>query len=150
VGPRPVWSWLLTITCSLTQGTNMYMVYGWGSQRFSRYWSTSGLRGMQPFRMVMISIPSNAPWHKEQKYIWSMGGISTVSNIFEHLWFQGYGTTPYDHDLPNIRCYLSQDQENIIFIDFTPSSATWHKKQEYIWFRNGDINGFWDIRTFPV
>jgi hypothetical protein len=49
---------------------NKNMVYGLGSQQFSRYWSTSGLRGMEPFHMVMISIPSNVPFHKEQEYIW--------------------------------------------------------------------------------
>jgi hypothetical protein len=32
-----------TIQCSLTQETRIYMVYGWVSQRFSRYLSTSGL-----------------------------------------------------------------------------------------------------------
>jgi hypothetical protein len=44
---------------SLTQGTRIYMVDGRGSQRFSRYWSTSGLKGMGQFFMVMISIPLN-------------------------------------------------------------------------------------------
>jgi hypothetical protein len=51
------------------------MVYGWGSKWFSRFWSTSGLRGisMGPFLIVMISIPSNALCHKEQEYIWFKG-----------------------------------------------------------------------------
>jgi hypothetical protein len=72
----PVRSWLSTIACSLTQGTRIYryMGYGLGSQRFSRYWSTSGLRGTGPYRMVMVSIPSNVHWHKEQEYVWFMGG----------------------------------------------------------------------------
>jgi hypothetical protein len=30
------------------------------------------------------------------------------------------------------------------------SDATWHKKQEHVWFRGGDLNGFWGIRTLPV
>jgi hypothetical protein len=51
---------LVIIACSLTQGTRIYMVYGWVSQRFSRQWISS-LRGTEPFHMVMISIPSNAP-----------------------------------------------------------------------------------------
>jgi hypothetical protein len=35
--------------------------------------------------------------------------ISTGFNIFEHLWFQGNGTTPYDLDIHTIRCYLTQE-----------------------------------------
>jgi hypothetical protein len=30
-----------TIKCSLTKGIRIYVVYGWGSQWFSRYYSTS-------------------------------------------------------------------------------------------------------------
>jgi hypothetical protein len=31
-----------------------------------------------------------------------------------------------------------------------PSDTTWHKKQEYMWFRGGDLNGFWDIWALPI
>jgi hypothetical protein len=48
-------------------------------------------------------------------------GTSTGFNILEHLWFKGDGNTLFGHDLYTIRCYLTQ---------------------EYIWFRNGDLNGF--------
>jgi hypothetical protein len=33
---------------------------------------------------------------------------------------------------------------------YIPSDATWHKKQEYIWFRGWDLSAFWDIMTLPV
>jgi hypothetical protein len=109
---RPIWSWLHTITCFLTQGKRIYMVYGLGSQWFSRYWST--LRGRGPFRMVMISIPSNAPCHKEHKE-WR-------SQQFLRYWDTSclWGMGP--------RC---------TFMTYIPSDATWHKKQEYIWFGVG-------------
>jgi hypothetical protein len=31
-----------------------------------------------------------------------------------------------------------------------PLDVPWHKKQEYVWFRDVDINHFQDIRAFPV
>jgi hypothetical protein len=33
---------------------------------------------------------------------------------------------------------------------YITSSATWHKKQKYIWFRDGYLSSFWDITTLPV
>jgi hypothetical protein len=33
---------------------------------------------------------------------------------------------------------------------YKQSDATWLKNKEYIWFRGGDLNSFWDIRTLPV
>ena len=29
-------------------------------------------------------------------------------------------------------------------------NVSYHKKQEYIWFRGGDLNGFGDIRTLRI
>jgi hypothetical protein len=37
-----------TIKWSLTQGTRIYVIYGWGSQRFLKYLGTSCLRGTGP------------------------------------------------------------------------------------------------------
>ena len=31
---------------------------------------------------------------------------------------------------------------------FMSLNASFHKKQGYIWFRGGDLNGFWDMRPF--
>jgi hypothetical protein len=59
-----------TIKCSFRQGTRIYMVYGWGSQRFSIYLSISGFKGTGPLRMAMIYIPSDATWHTKQEYIY--------------------------------------------------------------------------------
>jgi hypothetical protein len=33
---------------------------------------------------------------------------------------------------------------------YTLPDATWHKKQEYIWFRGGDFNNFRDIWALPI
>jgi hypothetical protein len=131
IGHFPVWSWLHIITCSPTQGTRMYIVYGWDLNGFQRYWSTSGLRGMGPFPMVMISIPSNAPWHKEQKYIWFIYmGIITVFNIYGTSSLRGAGP------LRMVMTYI-------------PSDATRHKKQEYI-VLGWRSQCFWEIRTLPI
>jgi hypothetical protein len=95
-----------------TRNKNIYMVCGFGSQQFLRCWSTSGVSGIGPFRMVMISTPSNAPRCMEQDYIWFKGGelgITVVFNIFEHFRFNGYSTTPYGHNLHTIRWYLTQE-----------------------------------------
>jgi hypothetical protein len=51
---------------------------------FSRYWSTSGLKGKVPFRMVMISISSNALSHKNTYQL----GVSTVFEILGHFLFK--------------------------------------------------------------
>ena len=55
-----------------------YMVYGWGSERFPRYNTFYEMKGVghapggppgDPWSMSL-----NAPYHKEQEYIWFMGG----------------------------------------------------------------------------
>jgi hypothetical protein len=33
---------------------------------------------------------------------------------------------------------------------YIPSDATGHKKQEYIWFRGGDLSAFLDMTSLPV
>jgi hypothetical protein len=58
-------------------------------------------------------------------------GISTVFEIFGHFLYQGRTGSLH------------------MVINFTPSSATWHK-QEYIWFRGGDLNSFWNIWAITV
>jgi hypothetical protein len=58
-----------------TRNKNIH-VYGlWvGISTISKLLEHLGFRGTGPFHMVMISIPSNAPSHNEQEYIWLMGG----------------------------------------------------------------------------
>jgi hypothetical protein len=59
--------------------------------------------------MVMINIPSNAH-DTRNKYNYDLGeGIPTVFKIFENLQFKGDRTTPYGHDIHNIRCYLTYE-----------------------------------------
>jgi hypothetical protein len=66
---HPVSSWLHTITCSLIQGTKIYTLYWWGSQRFSRMlehlWFKNDIT--IPYGQNQ-HIPPNAPWHKEHQY----------------------------------------------------------------------------------
>jgi hypothetical protein len=35
-------------------------------------------------------------------------------------------------------------------IAYIPSDVSWHKNQEYVWFRGEGLNGFQDIRTLSV
>jgi hypothetical protein len=117
--------------------------------------------------MTYMHIPSDITWHKKQEYIYALWAwISTVFEIFDHLLYQGDRITPYGHDLHTIRCYLTPETRiymhglrvgistvfeifwhyvyqgggtgtlRMIMI-YTPPAATWHKKQEYIWFRGG-------------
>jgi hypothetical protein len=100
----------------------------------------------------------------EQEYILFMGGDL---NGFQYI-RNGYGTTLYGHDLHTIRCYLTQETRiyglevgiSTVFeifghflyqvgtgqlhmiMTYITLDATSHKKQEYIWFRGGDSNGF--------
>jgi hypothetical protein len=69
---------------------------------------------MEPFCMVMTSIPLNSPWHREQEYIWIMGGdLNSLHDIrVPCVRFKGNETTPYGHDLYTNRCYFTQ-KENI-------------------------------------
>jgi hypothetical protein len=61
----------------------------------------------EPPHMVMTYIPSDVPWHEEQKYN-SLGvGISTAFEISHHFLFKGDGTTPHSHNLHTIRCSLT-------------------------------------------
>jgi hypothetical protein len=84
-----------------TRNKNVYMVFGWGSQRFARYSNTFGLRETGPLRMVMTNVPSDATTQETRMYmvwgdnIYGLGvGISTFFEIFGHFFCQGDGTTP--------------------------------------------------------
>jgi hypothetical protein len=57
--------------------------------------------------------------------------ISMVFEIFGHFLFKVVGPP----------CTV---------MTYIPLDATWHNKQEYIWFRSGDLNSFWKIWTLPV
>jgi hypothetical protein len=97
--------------------------------------------------MAKISIPPNAPWHKEQYYIWFMVGISTVFNIhvLERLWFQGCGTTPYDHDLHSTRCYLTQEAR--IYMDKRWGISTVFKISVLFLFKGVRVYTVWSWPT---
>ena len=55
------------------------MVYGWGSERFPRYYAFYEMKGlgMPPGDSpgVPRSMSLNVPYHKEQEYIWFREGI---------------------------------------------------------------------------
>jgi hypothetical protein len=97
---------------------------------FFSYMDTSCLWGIWPPCTVMTYIPPEATWHKKQEYIWGVG-ISMVFEIIGHFLFKGDGTTMYGYDLHTIRCYLK-------------------KRQEYVWFKGGDLNSFRNIWALPV
>ena len=54
------------------------MVYGWGSERFPRYEAFCEIKGVgyasRGHPGVSRSMSLNAPYLKEQEYIWFMGG----------------------------------------------------------------------------
>ena len=55
------------------------MVYGWGSERFQRYYAFNEMKGARHAPGgppgVLRSTPLNVPYHKEQEYIWFREGI---------------------------------------------------------------------------
>jgi hypothetical protein len=58
-------------------------------------------------------------------------GISVLFEIWKHFCLKGTGP-PFT------------------VMTCIPSCATWHKKQDYIWLRGGDLNGFWDMWTLSL
>ena len=80
----------------------------------------------------MTYIPLDAPYHKEQEYIWFRGGdLNSFQDIQQFPIPGGVGMTP------GVMTYI-------------PLDAPYHKEQECIWFRGGDLNSFRDIQQFPV
>jgi hypothetical protein len=104
-------------------------------------------------------------------------GFSTVFKIFYHFlyqegqdhfvwWWSTYHQMLLDIKNKNIQglgvristvfelyghfLYQSGTRSLRMLINFTPSSASWHKKQVYIWFRGGDLNSFWNIWALPI
>ena len=55
------------------------MVYGWGSDRFPRYYAFYEMKGVghapKGHPGVPRSMSLNVPYHKEQEYIWFREGI---------------------------------------------------------------------------
>jgi hypothetical protein len=80
---------------------------------------------------IMISMQSNALFHKEQNYIWFRSKNFNFLMILGHFLFKGVRTTVYHDDLHTIRCYLTQ--ETRIFM-----------------VKGRDLNSFRDIRTLPI
>ena len=76
------------------------MVYGWGSERFPRYNTFYEMKGVghapggplwNPWSMSL-----NAPHHKEQEYIWFMGGDLNSFRDIKHFVKRGWGMPPGD------------------------------------------------------
>jgi hypothetical protein len=66
-----------------TRNKNIYGLLV-GISMVSRYWSTSGLSWIGPFCMVMISIPSNAPWQCCQ--VWTVSWFTYHSLKCCRVW----------------------------------------------------------------
>ena len=72
----------------------------------------------------------NVPYHKEQEYIWFMGGDLNSFQDIMHLMKRALGACP------------RETQRSMSL------NAAYRKKQQYIWSMGGDLNGFHDITHF--
>ena len=114
------------------------MVYGWGSERFPRYNTFYEMKGIGPAPRGPPwdpwSMSLNAPHHKEQEYVWFMGGdLNGFQDIKNFVKWRGVGHAPRGH--PGVPRSMSLN-------------APYLKEQEYIWFMGGDLNSFQDIMHF--
>ena len=73
------------------------------------------------------SMSLNAPHHKEQEYIWFMGGDLNSFQDIMHFMKRGGGPAP--RGPPWYPWSMSLNVPH-------------HKEQQYIWFLGGDLNGF--------
>lgn len=110
------------------------------------------------------------PRHKEQEYKWFWVSILTVFKIFELFLFEGVQDLrcPWPtnhlklHDIRNKNInglgvvifgyFLFEEVEGVRAIlkalDINTICSPWHKKQQYIWFKDQDFNSFevqWDF-----
>ena len=110
------------------------MVYGWGSERFPRYNTFYEMKGVGPAARgtpwYPWSMSLNAPHHKEQEYIWFMGGDLNGFQDIMHFMKRLGGACPRGT------------------WGSTSLNAACHKEQQYIWFMGGDLNSFRDITHF--
>ena len=75
----------------------------------------------------------HAACHKEQQYIWFMGGDLKFPRYDTFYEMKGVGHAP----------------GGPLWDPWSMSiNAPHHKEQEYIWFTGGDLNGFQDIKHF--
>ena len=80
------------------------------------------------------SMSLNAACHKEQQYIWFMGGnLNSFRDITHFIKWREWGMPPGGPLWDPWSMWLN---------------APHHKEQEYIWFIGGYLNGFQDIKHF--
>jgi hypothetical protein len=96
------------------------MVYGWGSQWFLIYWSSSGSRlyghdlhtiwcSLTQGPRICMVLGVMMLLDTRTKNIYGLRErVWIVLEILGHFLFKGDGTTMYGQDLPTIRCYLTQ------------------------------------------
>ena len=72
----------------------------------------------------------NAACHKEQQYVWFIGGYQNSFQDIMHFMKRASGACPRGS-----RMSMSLN-------------AVCHKEQQYLWFMGGDLNGFRDITHF--
>ena len=98
------------------------------------FWMVSDIIWTGAGRAYPLGIYGQCHWMHliiGNKTIYGLGvGIWTFSRIFGLLWNEGVLGSP----LGNPRS-VSLD-------------GSYHKEQQYIWFRGGDLNNFWDIRPY--
>ena len=99
------------------------MVYGWGSERFPRSNTFNEMKGVGPapggpsWDPWFMSL--NAPHHKEQEYIWFMGGDLNGFQDIMHFMKRAGGACPWG----------TQGSMSL--------NAAYHKEQHHIWFMGG-------------
>jgi hypothetical protein len=102
-----VWSWP-TYHHLLLDTRNKNMVYGWGSQKFWRYYEPSCLRGngttMHRHHLHTISC-----YLTQETKIYMGWGFQRFSRYLITCYIKRDRTIPYGHDLHTIRCYLTQE-----------------------------------------
>jgi hypothetical protein len=103
--------------------------------------------------------------------IWFRGwNLNNFRDICCTSCIKGYSTTLYGHELHTLRCCLTEETRmDMVWgwgpqwfwdnrsgtrpawgrmrlpctvMTYIPSDATWHKKQEYVWFRGEDLSSF--------
>ena len=112
------------------------MVYGWGSERFPRYNTFYERKGVGPAPRGPPwdprSMSLNAPHHKEQEYIWFMGGDLNGFQDIMHFMKRAGGACPRG----------TQGSMSL--------NAAYHREQQYISFMGGDLNSFRDITFYEM
>lgn len=108
--------------------TRIYLFYGWGFQLFSRYLDISCSGGVKQTLWTLTYIPLT---QGTKIYMISRWVYQLFSRFLGILCSLGVKPISGAHEQHIIWCLL-------------------HKEQDYLWFRDGNLNYFQDIWALPV